>query len=93
MAINKQRPGWALGLLIFNIVLFVWSLTIEDGGFSHLMMIPELMRLPGYTGMQIASVVYMVVWNEVLGTLFEIFIMYKIFINVKTSKIKNEQNI
>ena len=93
MAINKQRPGWALGFLIINLVLFVWYLTIDDGGFSHLMMIPEVVPQVASTGMQIASTAYIVVWDEFLGPLFEIIIIYKIFIKVKTSKIKNEQNI
>jgi hypothetical protein len=101
MAINKQRPGWALGFLIINIVLFVWYLTIEDGGFSRLMMIPEVMPQTAGTGYGLSKVLWLnqavfactVVWDEFLGPLFEIIIIYKIFIKVKTSKIKNEQNI
>jgi len=93
MAINKQRPGWALGFLIINIVLFVWYLTIEDGAFSHVMMIPEVVPQVADTMLRKAMISFMIVWDEFLAMLIEIITIYKIFIAVKMSKIKNEQNI
>jgi hypothetical protein len=92
MAINKQRPGWALGFLILNIVLFVWYLTTDDGAFSRVMMIPEVVPQVADTMLRKALISVMIVWDECLAMLIEIITIYKIFIAVKTSKIKNARN-
>jgi hypothetical protein len=91
MAINKARPGWALGFLCVNVVLFVWYVTTDDGAFSRVMMIPDVVQHVAGSMLKKISLAVLIIWDEFLGMLIEIVTMYRIFIAVQISKAKLTQ--
>lgn len=88
MAINKRRPKWALGYLMFNVATLIWYTTTTDGGFERLILLPEVIsQLPG-SALGKGAAAAAIIWSEFLSNVFAIVVIYKIFIVVKSSKEK-----